>query len=61
MKKLLGVIIVLLVAVLMALTVPDKQKHKDAMMEAISEYSNQTFCHSRNIAYPSQPCKGVSS
>lgn len=38
MKKLLGVIIVLLVAVLMALTVPDKQKHKDAMMEAISEY-----------------------
>ena len=38
MKKLLGVIIVLLVAVLMALTVPDKQMHKDAMMEAISEY-----------------------
>ena len=38
MKKLLGVIIVLLVAVLMALTVPDKQKHKEAMMKAISEY-----------------------
>ena len=38
MKKLLGVVIVLLVAVLMALTVPDKQKHKEAMMKAISEY-----------------------
>jgi hypothetical protein len=38
MKKLLAVVIVLLVAILMALTVPDKQKHKDAMMEAISEY-----------------------
>jgi len=38
MKKLLGVIIVLLVAILMALTVPDKQKHKDAMMEAVNEY-----------------------
>ena len=38
MKKLLAVIIVLLVAILMALTVPDKQKHKDAMMEAVNEY-----------------------
>ena len=38
MKKLLVVIIVLLVAILMALTVPDKQKHKDAMMEAVNEY-----------------------
>jgi len=38
MKKLLGVIILLLVAILMVLTVPDKQKHKDAMMEAINEY-----------------------
>ena len=38
MKKLLVIIILLLVAVLMTLTVPDKQKHKDAMMEAINEY-----------------------
>ena len=38
MKKLLAVIIVLLVAILMVLTVPDKQKHKDAMMEAVNEY-----------------------
>ena len=38
MKKLLVIIILLLVAVLMTLTVPDKQQHKEAMMEAISEY-----------------------
>lgn len=38
MKKLMVIIILLLVAVLMTLTVPDKQKHKDAMMEAINEY-----------------------
>ena len=38
MKKLLAVIIVLLVAILMALTVPDKQKHKEAMMEAVNEF-----------------------
>lgn len=38
MKKYLVIIILLLVAVLMVLTVPDKQKHKDAMMEAINEY-----------------------
>ena len=38
MKKLLVIAIVLLVAVLMTMTVPDKQEHKDAMMEAISEY-----------------------
>ena len=38
MKKLLVVIIVLLVAILMALTVPDKQKHKDAMMAAVKEF-----------------------
>ena len=38
MKKLLVVIIVLLVAILMALTVPDKQKHKDAMMAAVNEF-----------------------
>ena len=38
MKKLLVIIILLLVAVLMVLTVPEKQKHKEAMMEAINEY-----------------------
>lgn len=38
MKKLLVVIIVLLVAVLMALTVPDKQDHKEAMMKAVNEF-----------------------
>ena len=32
------IIILLLVAVLMVLTVPDKQQHKEAMMEAINEY-----------------------
>ena len=38
MKKLLTVVIVLLVAVLMAMSVPDKQAHKEAMMKAIDEY-----------------------
>lgn len=38
MKKYLLIIIVLLVAVLMVLSVPDKAKHKEAMMEAINEY-----------------------
>ncbi|MBQ3753152.1 MAG: DUF4359 domain-containing protein [Prevotella sp.] len=38
MKKLLIVVILLLVAVLMALTVPDKQAHKEAMMKAVDEY-----------------------
>ena len=41
MKKLLGIIIVLLVAVLMTLTKPDEQKHKDAMMSAIKEFVDQ--------------------
>ena len=41
MKKLLGVIIVLLIAVLMTLTKPDEQKHKDAMMSAIKEFVDQ--------------------
>ena len=31
-------IVLLLVAILMVLTVPDKQQHKEAMMEAINEY-----------------------
>ena len=38
MKKLLAVIIILLVAVLMTMTVPDKQAHKEAMMKAINEF-----------------------
>lgn len=38
MKKFLIVVIVLLVAVLMKLTVPDKQDHKEAMMTAIHEF-----------------------
>ena len=38
MKKLLAIIIILLVAVLMTLTRPDEQKHKDAMMSAVKEY-----------------------
>ena len=41
MKKLLVVVIVLLVAVLMALTVPDKQAHKEAMMKAVEEYVSE--------------------
>jgi len=38
MKKYLALIILLLVAVLMVLTKPEEQKHKDAMMAAIKEY-----------------------
>lgn len=38
MKKLLAVVIVLLVAVLMTQTVPDKKAHKEAMMKAVSEF-----------------------
>lgn len=38
MKKLLVVVIVLLVAVLMSMTVPDKKDHKEAMMKAVKEY-----------------------
>ena len=41
MKKLLTVVIILLVAVLMALTVPDKQAHKEAMMKAVDEYVSE--------------------
>jgi hypothetical protein len=38
MKKLLVIIIVLLIAVLMTMTVPEKQEHKEAMMKAINEF-----------------------
>lgn len=41
MKKLLVTIIVLLVAVLMVLTAPDEQKHKDAMMASVKEFVDQ--------------------
>ena len=41
MKKMLAIVIVLLVAVLMTLTKPDEQKHKDAMMSAIKEFVDQ--------------------
>lgn len=41
MKKLLALVIVLLVAVLMALTAPEEQKHKDAMMSAVKEYIDE--------------------
>lgn len=38
MKKLLVIVIILLVAVLMKMTVPDKQAHKEAMMVAVKEF-----------------------
>ncbi len=41
MKKLLVVVIVLLVAVLMTQTVPDKAAHKAAMMKAVKEYIDE--------------------
>jgi len=41
MKKLLVVVIVLLVAVLMAMTVPDKKAHKEAMMKAVKEFIDE--------------------
>ena len=37
MKKLLTIVIILLVAVLMTQTVPDKRGHKEAMMKAVKE------------------------
>ena len=41
MKKLIGVVIILGVAILMTLTVPDKKAHKEAMMKAIKEYVDE--------------------
>jgi hypothetical protein len=41
MKKLLTIVIILLVAVLMTQTVPDKKAHKKAMMKAIKEYVDE--------------------
>ena len=41
MKKLMVVVVILLVAVLMTQTVPDKEAHKEAMMKAIKEYVDE--------------------
>jgi hypothetical protein len=41
MKKLICLVIVLAIAILMALTVPEKKEHKQAMMKAISEYVDE--------------------
>lgn len=41
MKKVLVFIIVLLVAVLMTQTVPDKKAHKEAMMKVVKEYVDE--------------------
>ena len=38
MKKLLVILILLMVAVIMILTRPDKDQHKEAMLRAIEEY-----------------------
>ena len=41
MKKLLTLVIILMIAVLMTQTVPDKKAHKEAMMKAIKEYVDE--------------------
>ena len=41
MKKLLFVLILLMVAILMTLTRPDKGRHKEAMLKAIEEYVDE--------------------
>lgn len=41
MKKLVGIVIILGIAILMSVTVPDKNAHKDAMMKAIKEYVDE--------------------
>jgi hypothetical protein len=41
MKKILLLIVVLAVAILMTLTVPNKNAHKEAMMKAIKEYVDE--------------------
>ena len=41
MTKLLTLVIILLIAVLMTQTVPDKKAHKEAMMKAIKEYVDE--------------------
>ena len=41
MKKLLVAVIIIGIAILMALTVPDKKAHKEAMMKAVKEYVDE--------------------
>ena len=41
MKKLIGLVIVVLIAFVMAMTVPDKKAHKSAMMKAVKEYVDE--------------------
>ena len=41
MKKLIVAVIILLIAVLMTQTVPDKEAHKEAMMKAVKDYVNE--------------------
>ena len=41
MKKMLTLVIILLIAVLMTQTVPDKKAHKEAMMKAVKEYVDE--------------------
>lgn len=52
MKKLIGVVIVLFIAILMALTVPDMDAHKKAMMKAITEYVDE---EAANKGIPNNP------
>lgn len=41
MKKLIAIIVILAVALVMALTVPDKKTHRETMMKAINEYVDE--------------------
>ena len=41
MKKLLALVALLLFAIIMMMTVPDKPAHKEAMMQAVSEYVDE--------------------
>ena len=52
MKKLIGVVVVLFIAILMALTVPDMDAHKKAMMKAITEYVDE---EAANKGIPDNP------
>lgn len=41
MKKLIGLVIIVVIAFVMAMTVPDKKAHKSAMMKAVKEYVDE--------------------
>lgn len=41
MKKILGLVLVVGIAILMTLTRPDKKAHKEAMMKAVKEYVDE--------------------